>query len=269
MGYPAASAVMVTGCPGANPSTVVPKTICDCIVSLICIRGSAEGFVESSSNTRPSSALEDALAGKLTVIWPQRGATAARTPARSKQDLRSIYPAYTTSVKKLRLLKWVRGRKNRRSLHYAPSELLWRHVVVASCAKWEIRVRSVEKHFQERTPGPQISPLRSFGAPVEMTKGRAVLPLSVVAEQNPFFINLSGRRPMIPLVGMTILLHRKRSARDTHPTRIVIPTGAKRSGETCGSFGQYSHDFRACSNPCTLQPRKTTPEPLGQYVLRY
>jgi hypothetical protein len=33
---------------------------------------------------------------------------------------------------------------------------------------------------------PQISPLRSFGAPVEMTKGRAALPLSVVAEQNPF-----------------------------------------------------------------------------------
>ena len=39
---------------------------------------------------------------------------------------------------------------------------------------------------------PQISPLRSFGAPVEMTKGRAALPLSVVAEQNPFFITLGG-----------------------------------------------------------------------------
>ena len=33
---------------------------------------------------------------------------------------------------------------------------------------------------------PQISPLRSFGAPVEMTKGRAALPGSVVAEQKPW-----------------------------------------------------------------------------------
>src|SRR5580698_6669016 len=39
---------------------------------------------------------------------------------------------------------------------------------------------------------PQISPLRSFGAPVEMTKGRAVLPLSVVAEQKLFFITVCG-----------------------------------------------------------------------------
>ena len=39
---------------------------------------------------------------------------------------------------------------------------------------------------------PQISPLRSFGAPVEMTKGRAALPLSVVAEQKLFFITLGG-----------------------------------------------------------------------------
>jgi hypothetical protein len=37
---------------------------------------------------------------------------------------------------------------------------------------------------------PQISPLRC--APVEMTKGRAALPLSVVAEQDPFFIALGG-----------------------------------------------------------------------------
>jgi hypothetical protein len=36
----------------------------------------------------------------------------------------------------------------------------------------------------------QISPLRF--APVEMTKGRAALPLSVVAEQNLFFISLGG-----------------------------------------------------------------------------
>jgi iron complex transport system substrate-binding protein len=37
-------------------------------------------------------------------------------------------------------------------------------------------LRSVEKHFQERTTEPQISPLRC--APVEMTKGRAVMALS-------------------------------------------------------------------------------------------
>jgi hypothetical protein len=39
---------------------------------------------------------------------------------------------------------------------------------------------------------PQISPLRSFGAPVEMTKGRAALPTTVVAERDPFFIDLGG-----------------------------------------------------------------------------
>ena len=37
---------------------------------------------------------------------------------------------------------------------------------------------------------PQISPLRC--APVEMTKGRAALPATVVAEQDPFFITLGG-----------------------------------------------------------------------------
>jgi hypothetical protein len=45
---------------------------------------------------------------------------------------------------------------------------------------------SVEKHFQERAAEPQISLLRF--ASVEMTKGRAVLPGRVVAEQKPFFI---------------------------------------------------------------------------------
>src|ERR1700735_4430619 len=45
---------------------------------------------------------------------------------------------------------------------------------------------------------PQISPLRC--APVEMTKGRAPLPTTVVAEQDPFFIALVGRRPMTPPV---------------------------------------------------------------------
>ena len=37
---------------------------------------------------------------------------------------------------------------------------------------------------------PRISPLRC--ASVEMTKGRAVLPSTVVAEQEPFFITLGG-----------------------------------------------------------------------------
>jgi hypothetical protein len=52
----------------------------------------------------------------------------------------------------------------------------------------------LDKHFHERAAGPQISPLRSFGAPVEMTKGRAALPLSGVAEQNPFFITLGAAK---------------------------------------------------------------------------
>jgi hypothetical protein len=39
---------------------------------------------------------------------------------------------------------------------------------------------SVEKHFQEKTAEPQISPLRY--APVEMTKGRAVPPERAVAK---------------------------------------------------------------------------------------
>jgi len=37
---------------------------------------------------------------------------------------------------------------------------------------------------------PQTSPLRC--APVELTKGRAALPATVVAEQDPFFIALGG-----------------------------------------------------------------------------
>jgi hypothetical protein len=49
---------------------------------------------------------------------------------------------------------------------------------------------SVEKHSQEGIAEPQISPLRC--APVEMTKGRAVLPGRVVAEREPFFITLGG-----------------------------------------------------------------------------
>jgi hypothetical protein len=89
-------------------------------------------------------------------------------------------------------------------------------VLVASSTKQEIRVRSSGRDDKERvvaylksrdwdvwTSGesglaqatvvagwgkPQVAPLRC--APVEMAKGRAVLPGTVVAEQAPFFINL-------------------------------------------------------------------------------
>src|ERR1700761_4279971 len=106
MGYPAASAVMVTAWPGANPSTVVPKTSCDFKVSLICIRGSAEESVESRSSTRPSSALEETIDGKLTVIWARRGAMMARNPARRNKKLRRIPPSvYDLIHQKLRVLK--------------------------------------------------------------------------------------------------------------------------------------------------------------------
>ena len=50
----------------------------------------------------------------------------------------------------------------------------------ATTADPSTSLRSVEKHFQEGTAEPQISPLRC--ASVEMTKGRAVLPVRVVAE---------------------------------------------------------------------------------------
>src|ERR1700734_1720367 len=50
---------------------------------------------------------------------------------------------------------------------------------------------SGRKTFPRKGPlTPQISPLR--WAPVEMTKGRAALPATVVAEQDPFFIALGG-----------------------------------------------------------------------------
>jgi hypothetical protein len=53
-------------------------------------------------------------------------------------------------------------------------------------------LRSLEKHFQEGTAEPQISPLRF--ASVEMTKGRAVLPGRVVAGKKS-----SGPQPPFPL----------------------------------------------------------------------
>jgi hypothetical protein len=53
-----------------------------------------------------------------------------------------------------------------------------------------ITTRSLEKHFQERAAEPQVPPLRC--APVGMTRGSAVLPGTVVAEREPFFITLGG-----------------------------------------------------------------------------
>ena len=47
---------------------------------------------------------------------------------------------------------------------------------------------SSRKTFSRMSIHTEISPLRC--APVEMTKGRAVLPGTVVAERGPFFINL-------------------------------------------------------------------------------
>src|ERR1700685_4558756 len=93
----------------------------------------------------------------------------------------------------------------------------------------------VEKHFQSRSAAPQISPLRC--APVEMTKGRAALPASVVTEQDPFFIALGGPKAHD---SSGQVLQRGITAR--HHT-IVIPTGAKRRGGTCGFFPRYSHPF--------------------------
>ena len=55
-------------------------------------------------------------------------------------------------------------------------------------------LRSVEKHSQERRAGPQVSPLRSLGAPVEMTKGRVALPGIVAAGREPFFSSANGVR---------------------------------------------------------------------------
>ena len=50
-------------------------------------------------------------------------------------------------------------------------------MVVACIAKEEIRVRSVEKHSQEGTAEPQISPLRC--ASVEMSCGDRVSPIDM------------------------------------------------------------------------------------------
>src|ERR1700692_3291370 len=71
----------------------------------------------------------------------------------------------------------VRTKRNRRSLHYATPDFLWKlvalanimrlssrkgaHAALSSAAWQEIRVRSVEKHFHERSAEQQVPPLRS------------------------------------------------------------------------------------------------------------
>jgi hypothetical protein len=68
-----------------------------------------------------------------------------------------------------------------------------------------------------------------------MTKGRAALPGRATAGRKPFFIILGGP-PMIPPVGMTTIFRCIYSGL----YRIVIPTGAKRSGGTCGFSGCHT-----------------------------
>ena len=54
------------------------------------MRGSVAGSVESSSNTRPSSGLGEALAGKLTVIWAVRYGAVATNAASRKERVRGM-----------------------------------------------------------------------------------------------------------------------------------------------------------------------------------
>src|SRR5271170_382738 len=67
--------------PGASPSTVTPKIICERGESSICIRGSSESSVESSSSMRPSSGLALRSLGKLMRKDCARPAIGAATEA--------------------------------------------------------------------------------------------------------------------------------------------------------------------------------------------
>ena len=105
---------------------------------------------------------------------------------------------------------------------------------------------------------PQVPPLRSFGAPVGMTillspqglqsgilapatKTRNLAGLGLRAAADPH--RSRGKKPQVPPlrsfgapVGMTILLQGKSILRRRvcGLNKIVIPTGAQRSGGTCG-----------------------------------
>jgi hypothetical protein len=56
--------------------------------------------------------------------------------------------------------------------------------------------------YRTRFSSPWVD-RRPMTPPVEMTKGRAALPLSVVAEQDPLFIALGGPKAHTPPVEMT------------------------------------------------------------------
>jgi hypothetical protein len=84
------------------------------------------------------------------------------------------------------------------------------------------QIDSSVENISMRGPLPQISPLRC--ASVEMTKGRAVLPGEVVAEQRPFFITLGARKQMTPLL-KNISKKRPLNRRSLHfaPLRSILP----------------------------------------------
>src|SRR5271154_6814533 len=87
IGYPQALSSTMTGSPGLSPSTVTPKTICDLGVSLIWLRGSSEGSVESTSSTRPSSGCALRAAGKESEkLWAD--AIEAREKDAAKRTIR-------------------------------------------------------------------------------------------------------------------------------------------------------------------------------------
>jgi hypothetical protein len=73
---------------------------------------------------------------------------------------------------------------------------------------------------------PQVPPLRC--APVGMTKGRAVLPGKVVAEQEPFFITLSAPQAHDSSGRDDSSIAERIISRSSFcgHNRIVIPTGA-------------------------------------------
>src|SRR5438309_407643 len=81
--------------PGASPSTLMPNTICDVGVSLICIRASWLGSLDNRSSRRPSSGCVLCADEKLIMNFGPGAAvnrntiTAARSTYR-KDTMRTI-----------------------------------------------------------------------------------------------------------------------------------------------------------------------------------